>query len=180
MYYALQNQSSHLLVKLFSSCMDFGIVTTKLFWKIYHFLLLILIISKYNIFYYFFSLFHSILFFIIIPHNFILQYFSLLFLIISKNIILYRDFVISLHLYSIIIMIVPNSRTRKGEKKRAKVKGEYEKNWGEVEGNADYKGMVQPSQQHVAPSVEVVEWRLGTRGLGIAVTFWAGILVSSA
>ena len=30
-------------------------------------------------------------------------------------------------------------------------------------GNADYGGMVQPSQQHVAPCVKVVEWGLGTR-----------------
>ena len=38
---------------------------------------------------------------------------------------------------------------------------------GEQEGNADYGGMVQPSQQHVALCVKRVEWGLVTRGLGI-------------
>ena len=32
-------------------------------------------------------------------------------------------------------------------------------------GKADYGGMVQPSQKHVAPYVKGVEWGLGTRGL---------------
>ena len=32
--------------------------------------------------------------------------------------------------------------------------------------------MVQPSQQHVAPFVKGVEWRLGTRGLRMVVAFW--------
>ena len=37
--------------------------------------------------------------------------------------------------------------------------------------------MVQPSQQHVAPCVKVVEWELVTRDLGILTAFWAGIPV---
>ena len=41
----------------------------------------------------------------------------------------------------------------------------------EQEGNADHGGMVQPSQQHVAPCVKVVEWGLGTRGLRIVAAF---------
>ena len=39
-------------------------------------------------------------------------------------------------------------------------------------------GMVQPSQQHVAPCVEGFEWGLGTRGLRTVAVFWAGILWS--
>jgi len=54
--------------------------------------------------------------------------------------------------------ISPNSRARK-------------------EGSADYGGMVQPSQQHVAPCVKGVEWGLGTRGLRMVAAFWAGIPV---
>ena len=37
--------------------------------------------------------------------------------------------------------------------------------------------MVQHSQQHVAPCVKVVEWRLGTRGLRMVAMLWAGIPV---
>ena len=37
--------------------------------------------------------------------------------------------------------------------------------------------MVQPSQQHVAPCVKVVEWRFDTRGLRMLAAFWAGIPV---
>jgi len=48
------------------------------------------------------------------------------------------------------------------------------------EGNADYGGMVQLSQQHVAPCVKWVEWGLGTRGLRIMAAFQADIRVSSA
>ena len=48
---------------------------------------------------------------------------------------------------------------------------------GEKEGNVDYGGMVQPSQQHVARCVKGVEWGLGTRGLRILAAFWAGIPV---
>ena len=49
---------------------------------------------------------------------------------------------------------------------------------GEEERNADYGGVVQPSQQHVAPCVKVVEWEFGTRGLRMLVAFWAGIEVT--
>ena len=42
--------------------------------------------------------------------------------------------------------------------------------------NADYGGMVQPSQQHVALCVKGVEWGFGTRGLRM-LAFWAGIPV---
>ena len=38
---------------------------------------------------------------------------------------------------------------------------------GEEAGNVDYGGMVQPSQQHVAPCVKGVGRKLGTRGLRI-------------
>ena len=51
------------------------------------------------------------------------------------------------------MMIVPNSHVRKGGKKRVDVKGGYDVILGEEEGNADYGGMVQPSQQHVAQYV---------------------------
>ena len=43
--------------------------------------------------------------------------------------------------------------------------------------NADYGGMVQPSQQNVAPCVEGVEWGLGTRGSRIVAAFWSSITV---
>ena len=46
---------------------------------------------------------------------------------------------------------------------------------GEEEGIADYEGMMQPSQQHVAPCVKVVEWGFGTRGLRMLAAFWVGI-----
>ena len=42
------------------------------------------------------------------------------------------------------------------------------------EWNAHYGGMVQPSQQHVAPCVKGIEWGLGTRGLRMVAAFWAG------
>ena len=64
-------------------------------------------------------------------------------------------------------MIPPNSQARKGMKKMGEVKGE----------NADYEGMMKPSQQHVAPCVKMVEWGLGTRGLRMLAAFWAGIPV---
>ena len=51
------------------------------------------------------------------------------------------------------IMIAPNSLAHKG----GKVKGEYGRISGKEEGNADYGGMVQPSQQHVAPCVKGIE-----------------------
>ena len=53
----------------------------------------------------------------------------------------------------------------KGKKERGKMKGEHGGVCGEEEENADYGGMVQPTQQHVAPYVIEVEWGLGTRGL---------------
>ena len=46
-----------------------------------------------------------------------------------------------------------------------------------MEGIADYWGMVQPSQQHVATCVKVVECGLGTRGLEMVAAFWPGIPV---
>ena len=58
---------------------------------------------------------------------------------------------------------------------RERRKGEYGGVCGEEEGNADYGGMVQSSQQHVAPCVKVVEWGFGTRGLRMMAAFWAGI-----
>jgi len=51
---------------------------------------------------------------------------------------------------------------------------EYGGNWGEKEGDADYGGMVQPSQKNGA------EWELGTRGLRIVAAFRVGIPVFSA
>ena len=62
-------------------------------------------------------------------------------------------------------MIAPISRARKEMEKRGQVKGEYGRILGEEKGNTDYGGMVQPSQQHIAPCVKEVEWGLGTRGL---------------
>ena len=50
-----------------------------------------------------------------------------------------------------------NSRARKGRKKRREVKGVYGGIEWEEEGNVDYGGMVQPSQQHVAPCIKGVE-----------------------
>ena len=61
------------------------------------------------------------------------------------------------------MIIAPDSRARKGEKERGAVKGEYGGICGEEKGNADYGGMVQPSQQHV-PCLKLVEWGFGTRG----------------
>ena len=46
----------------------------------------------------------------------------------------------------VMVMIAPNSRARKGGKERGEVKGEYGGIEVEEEGNADYGGMVQPSQ----------------------------------
>ena len=39
------------------------------------------------------------------------------------------------------------------------------------EGNADYGGMVQCNQQHVAPCVKEAEWGLGTTGLKMVAAF---------
>ena len=49
------------------------------------------------------------------------------------------------------MIIAPNSRAHKGKKERGEVKGEYGGACGEDEENADYGGVVQPSQQLVAP-----------------------------
>ena len=43
--------------------------------------------------------------------------------------------------------------------------------------NADYGGMVQPSEQHVALCVTGAEWGMVTRGLRMVAAFWAGIPV---
>ena len=75
------------------------------------------------------------------------------------------------------MIIAPNSRTHKGEKERGEMKEEYGRIWREEEGNADYGGVVQPSQQHVAPCVKLVKWGFGTRGLRMLAAFWAGIPV---
>ena len=74
-------------------------------------------------------------------------------------------------------MIAPNSRAPKKGKERGDVKREYRGILGEVEGNAECGGMVQPSQQNVAPCVKGIKWRLGTRILRMFVVFWAGIKV---
>ena len=71
------------------------------------------------------------------------------------------------------MMIAPNSRARKGDKE----KGEYGGIWEDEEWNADCGGMVQLSQQHIAPRVKGVEWGLGRRSLRIMAAFWAGIPV---
>ena len=68
------------------------------------------------------------------------------------------------------ILIVSNFRSRKEGKERGQLKEEYGGISGEVEGDADYGGMVQTSQQHV-------EWDFGTRGLRMLAAFWAGITV---
>ena len=75
------------------------------------------------------------------------------------------------------MIIAPNSRAHKVKNKRGELKGEYGRVCGEEEGNADYGGMAQPSQQHVEPCVKAVESRLGTTGLRIVAAFWAGIPV---
>ena len=51
------------------------------------------------------------------------------------------------------------------------MKGEYGAVCGEEEGNADYGGMVQLSQQHVAPCVKGAAWGLCTRGLRMVAAF---------
>ena len=65
------------------------------------------------------------------------------------------------------MMIAANSRAHKEEKERGEVKREYGGVFREEEGNAEYGGMVKPSQQHVAPCVKMVKWGFGTRGLRI-------------
>ena len=58
---------------------------------------------------------------------------------------------------TLMIMIAPNSYARR-EVKKGKVKVEHGGIRGKEEGNADYGGMVQPSQQHVAPCIKELEW----------------------
>ena len=55
----------------------------------------------------------------------------------------------SYYKYIILIMISPNSRARKRGKKMGEVNWEHGRIWGEQEGNASERGMVQPRQQHV-------------------------------
>ena len=62
-----------------------------------------------------------------------------------------------LYLKFMMMMIAPYSPACKGGKERGEVKGKYGGIWGE-EDKADYWGMVQPSQQYVAPRVNGVEW----------------------
>ena len=57
------------------------------------------------------------------------------------------------------------------------VKGEYGRIWGRRRMLTLCMGMVQPSQQHVAPYIKGVEWRLGTRGLRMVAAFLASIPV---
>ena len=52
------------------------------------------------------------------------------------------------------ITIAPNSRACKGGKERGEVMGNYGGIRREKEWNANYVGMVQPSQKHVAPCVK--------------------------
>ena len=49
------------------------------------------------------------------------------------------------------MMIAPISRAWEGGEE---MDGEYGRIWGEVQGNADYGGMEQPSKKHVAPCVK--------------------------
>jgi len=46
-------------------------------------------------------------------------------------------------------MIAPNFHARRGKRKGGV--------WKNLEGSADYRGIVQPSQPHVAPCVKGVE-----------------------
>ena len=75
------------------------------------------------------------------------------------------------------MMIAINSRARERGKERGEVKREHWEIWGEEEGIADYGGMVQPSQHHVAPYVKQIEWGLGTKALRMVAAFWAGFPV---
>ena len=43
------------------------------------------------------------------------------------------------------MMIAPNFWARKGEEESGEVKVEYGRIWGEEEGNADFRGIMQPS-----------------------------------
>ena len=67
------------------------------------------------------------------------------------------------------MMIAPKSHARREENRGGQL--------GEEEGNADCGGMVQLSQQHVAPCVKEVEWGLGTTCLRVLAAFSAVIPV---
>ena len=60
---------------------------------------------------------------------------------------------------------------RERRRGRGGVEGEYGGVYGEEKGNADYGGMVQPSQQHVAPCVKVVE-RARNLDLAREICYW--------
>ena len=74
------------------------------------------------------------------------------------------------------MMIAHNSRERKVGKERGELQGEYGRLWEEEE-NFVNGGILQPSQQHVAPREKVQhcffshEWGLGTRGLRMVARF---------
>ena len=63
------------------------------------------------------------------------------------------------------MIIAPNSRAHKGKKERGEVKGNMEEFVGRR------RGMVQHSQQHVAPCVKGIEYGLDTRGLRMVAAF---------
>ena len=71
-------------------------------------------------------------------------------------------------------LVVMNSRVDKEEKER------YGGIWREEEENADYGGIVQPSQQHTALCVKVVEWELGSKFLRMVASFWTSSQFFSA
>ena len=73
----------------------------------------------------------------------------------------------------LVMVITPNSRTRKGDK----VKGEHGGIRVEEKMYAYYWGMVQSSQQHIAPCVKRIEWGLGIRSLRMVAAVLAGIPV---
>ena len=73
------------------------------------------------------------------------------------------------------MIIAPNSRTRKGGGDEGGVWKNFRGGGGEC-----YGRMVQPTQHYVAPFVKEIEWELGTRSLRIVEAFWAGIPVSIA
>ena len=73
----------------------------------------------------------------------------------------------------------PKYSEHKGKKEKGEVKGEYGGVYGEEERNADYGGMIEPSQQRVAPCVKEVAWGFCTRDLRMLAAFWAGIPVDN-
>ena len=72
----------------------------------------------------------------------------------------------------LIMMITPNSCTEGGGEEGV---------WRNFRGGGGQywlRGMVPPSQQHVAPCAKDFEWGLETKGLRIVAAFWAGITVT--